>query len=56
MKAFGDHIETIGVAEIARNLAKNITGVQEKAGKLREKTRDMYNTMEEVLEDIACVR
>lgn len=59
IKSFTERIEAIDPEDIARRLARDvgeIRSMKEKAANLETGTRQLFNTMEEVLTDLACAR
>lgn len=59
IKSFTERIEAIDPEDIARRLARDvgeIRSMKEKAANLETRTLQLFNTMEEVLTDLACAR
>lgn len=56
VRKFDDMMDEIGIQEIARRLAQNITGVRERAGQIRERVGDLRETLKEILQELACFR
>ena len=59
IKSFTERIQTIDAEDIARRLSRDvgeIISMKETAANMETKTRQLFNTMEEVIRDLACAR
>lgn len=59
IQSFTERIQNIDVEEIAQQLGRNveeIVSMKDKAGSLESRVRQLFNTLDEVLTNLACAR
>lgn len=56
IQGFDAKLQEIGIVEIVKKVAKDVSGVEDKLEAFKEETVSMFGIMEEILSEIACAR